>query len=124
MLARITRLSLAARLLRCSLLALGVSHAAPVFAESELTGSALALHMGCYNCHGTPARRDAPTFERLAAHYEKLRGQAGAAAREGEELRRGEPFRRIVAHEQLSADTATKLMQWIIDGAKPSGSGG
>ena len=124
MLARRTRFPLALRLLACSLLALGGSHAAPALAESELTGSALALHMGCYNCHRTPARHDAPTFERLAARYEKLRGQADAADKEGEHLRRGEPLRRIVAHEQLSPDTATKLMQWIIDGAKPSASGG
>ena len=119
-----TRSPLALRLLAGGLLALGGSHAAPVLAESELTGSALALHMGCHNCHRTPARHDAPTFERLAAHYEKLRGQADAADKEGAHLRRGEPFRRIVAHEQLSPDTATKLMQWIIDGAKPAGSGG
>ena len=124
MLARRTRCQVALQWLAAGLLAMVGSHAAPALAESELTGSALALHMGCYNCHRTPARHDAPTFERLAARYEKLRGQADAADKEGEHLRRGEPLRRIVAHEQLSPDTATKLMQWIIDGAKPPASGG
>ena len=124
MLARRTRCPLALQMLAAGLLALGGSHAAPALAESELTGAALALHMGCYNCHRTPARHDAPSFEQLAARYEKLRGKTDAADKEGEHLRRGEPFRRIVAHEQLSPDTATKLMQWIIDGAKPSASGG
>lgn len=112
------------RRLAAALLFAAGGQAAPALAESELTGAALALHMGCYNCHRTPARHDAPTFERMAAHYEKLRGQEGAAAKEAEHLRRGEPFRRIVAHEQLSPETATKLMQWLIDGAKPASAGG
>jgi cytochrome c551/c552 len=112
------------RLLAGALLLTAGGLAGPAFAEDAPTGGALALHMGCYNCHRTPARHDAPSFEQLAARYEKLRGKTDAADKEGEHLRRGEPFRRIVAHEQLSPDTATKLMQWIIDGAKPSASGG
>ena len=111
-----------ARLLAAALLLLAAGQPTMALGEEALTGSALALQMGCYNCHGKHPRHDAPTLARLAEHAAKHRGQDGAAAREARELIRGEPFRRIVAHEQLSPETAEKLMQWIIDGAKPAGS--
>jgi cytochrome c551/c552 len=104
-----------------TLLLLAAFPSSPALADEELSGSALALQMGCYNCHGKHPRHDAPTMAQLAEHAAKHRGESGAAAKEAQELRRGEPFRRIVAHEQLSAETAEKLMQWIIDGAKPTG---
>lgn len=104
-----------------SLLLVAAGQSSPALAEDALSGSALALHMGCYNCHGKHPRHGAPTMVQLADKAAKHRGRSGAAAKEAEELRRGEPFRRIVAHEQLSPATAEILMQWIIDGARPTG---
>lgn len=92
----------------------------PALAENLPEGAALAVEMGCYNCHRSGSRHaDAPTFEHLARELAKHRGDAQAAARLGDELRKGEPFHaRIVAHEQLSPETAAKLMQWLVDGAR------
>jgi len=99
-------------------LALAAGLCAPALAEDLPAGAALAVEMGCFNCHGKGPRRDAPGFPELAAEFARHRGDPQAAARIGAELREGEPFHaRIVAHEQMSAGTATKLMQWIIDGA-------
>jgi len=92
----------------------------PALAEDLPEGAALAVEMGCYNCHRAGSRHaDAPTFEHLARELAKHRGDAQAAARLGDELRKGEPFHpRVVAHEQLSPETAAKLMQWLVDGAR------
>jgi cytochrome c551/c552 len=81
-------------------------------------GSALAAEMGCYNCHGVPTRADAPSFERLAANFEKRRGDTAAEQHVIDELRRGEPLQHIPVHERLSAETARSLVRWLFDGAK------
>ncbi len=119
--ARLVPVPRPARLLAAALL-LAAAQPMAALGEEAPTGSALALQMGCYNCHGKHPRHGAPTMAQLAEHAAKYRGRSGAAAEEARELIRGEPFRRIVAHEQLSPETAGKLMQWIIDGAKPAGS--
>jgi cytochrome c551/c552 len=79
---------------------------------------ALAVEMGCYNCHGAPARGDAPSFERLAAKFEKRRGDSAAEQHVVDELLRGEPLHPIPAHERLSPETARLLVRWLSDGAK------
>ncbi|TXL64148.1 hypothetical protein [Zeimonas arvi] len=117
--ARARRVALPA--LTACLLGLGLAPI-PVPAEDLPAGAALAVEMGCHNCHRPGSRHaDAPTFEHLARELAKHRGDPQAAARLGVELRKGEPFHpRVVAHEQLSPETAAKLMQWLVDGAKRS----
>ncbi len=94
---------------------LGVVLAAPLASQAS---SSQAVEMGCYNCHGSPLRADAPSFERLAARFEKRRGDAAAEQHAVEELLRGEPLRHIPAHEHLSPETAQRLIHWLFDGAK------
>jgi len=114
---RLVALRVGARLL--ALLATTACLSGPALAEDLPTGAALAVEMGCYNCHGKAARHDAPSFAELAREFAKHQGDAAAAGKLGAELREGEPFHaRIVAHEQLSEDSAAKLMQWLIDGAR------
>jgi cytochrome c len=91
---------------------------APAAAQADAGAGALAMDLGCYNCHGSPPRKGVPGFEELAADLAKHRGDPEAAARLGEQLRKGDFFHRVVAHRQLSADSAARLMQWLIDGAK------
>ena len=78
---------------------------------------ALALEMGCYNCHGAPVRGDAPSFERLAAHYAPRRGNAAAEQHVVEELLRTKTLQHITPHERLSPETARQLVHWLFDGA-------
>jgi cytochrome c len=90
--------------------------AAPLASQAS---SALAVEMGCYNCHGMPPRADAPSLERLAARYAKRKGDAAAEQRAVDELLQGEPLRHIPAHERLSPETARRLIRWLADGAAP-----
>jgi len=80
--------------------------------------SSLAAEMGCYNCHGTPVRGDAPSFERLSAKYARRQGDAAAEQHAVDELLRGEPLRHIPVHEHLSPETARRLVHWLFDGGK------
>lgn len=80
----------------------------------------LASDKGCYNCHGTPPRKRAPTFAQLAADYAKYRGDDGAVRQLADKLRSGSIFGHIDAHERLSAADAERLVRWIVDGAPPS----
>ena len=82
-----------------------------------LASASLATGMGCVNCHGQPARADAPSFARLAQKYAKRRTDAGAEPHAVDELLRGEPWRRIPAHEHLSPETARRLVHWLFEGA-------
>ena len=61
-----------------------------------------------WRLHCQPRQASAPARRRWCSWPTRRqhRGRSGAAAKEAEELRRGEPFRRIVAHEQLSPATA------------------
>jgi len=89
----------------------GVALAAPLACQA---GSAQAVAMGCYNCHGQPLRADAPGFERLAARFEKRRGDAAAEQHAFDEFRRaGVPL-----HERVSDETARQLIHWLFEGAK------
>ncbi len=88
--------------------------AAPLHAQAS---ASLAAEMGCVNCHGQPPRADAPSFARLAQKYAKRRSDAGAEAHAVDELLRGEPWRRIPAHEHISPATARRLVHWLFEGA-------
>jgi len=94
-------------------LALGLLPALAAQASSQL-----ALEKGCYNCHGEPPRRGAPTFVQLAASYARYRGQAAAPRQLADKLREGGLFGHIAAHERLSQEECEALMRWLIDGAR------
>ena len=78
----------------------------------------LALDKGCYSCHGTPPKKNAPTFEQIAADYAQYRGQTDAATGLAAKLREGHIFGGINAHEQLTEESALKLVLWLIDARK------
>jgi cytochrome c len=82
------------------------------------SSSALALDKGCYSCHGSLPRNDAPTFDQLAKKYAKYQGQTTAAAKLAEKLREKHMLGGVKAHEQLTQENALQLIQWIIEGAK------
>jgi len=87
---------------------------APAHADVQL-----AADKGCYNCHGNPPKKKAPTFAQLAADYAKYRGDAAAGRQLAEKLRSGSIFGHIDAHERLSDVDAERLVQWIVSGAPP-----
>jgi cytochrome c len=93
----------------------GLVWAVPLASQAS---SSQAVEMGCYNCHGTPLRADAPSFERLSARFVQYKGDAAAEQHAVDELLRGEPLRRIPAHEHLSPATARQLIHWLFDGGK------
>jgi cytochrome c len=80
-------------------------------------GSALAVEMGCYSCHGNAYHPNAPSFAQLASHTAKHRGEAGAEDHLMNELRKPHLVGRIGAHEHLSEESARGLARWILDGA-------
>jgi cytochrome c len=91
-------------------LALGASPAAQASAQ-------VAMDMGCYNCHGTPPRKSAPTFAELARRYGAYRNDAAKQQQLAYQLREGSIFSHINAHERISLETATALVRWLCDGA-------
>lgn len=94
-------------------LCLGACMASPL----AHAGSQLALEKGCYACHGKMPQQNAPTFESLAAHFAPSRqskGQAEAEKKLIEEIR----SINVVAHQQLSDESARVLARWILDGAR------
>lgn len=98
--------------IRCTLWGLALLLAAAMPARAQL-----AFEKGCYSCHGNPPRRNAPTFEQLAADYARYRGQAEAPRKLAEKLRAGGLFSHIAAHERIDPAECEALMRWIIDGA-------
>lgn len=103
------------KFLRCFIISATVG--LPVLSLAQ-SSSALALDKGCYSCHGNPPRKNAPTFERLAADYAKYQGQTEATIALAEKLHKEHVFGGIKAHEQLTPENALQLVRWIIDGAK------
>lgn len=79
--------------------------------------SALAVEMGCVNCHGNAFHPNAPSFQQLADHSAKHRGETGAEDHLMSELRKPRLVGRIGAHEHLSDESARALARWILDGA-------
>ena len=81
-------------------------------------GSSLALDKGCYGCHGNAFHPNAPSFEQLADHSAKRRGEAGAEDHLMNEAAQAPALGRIGPHEQLSEESARTLARWILDGAR------
>lgn len=77
----------------------------------------LASDLGCYNCHGNPPKKKAPTFAQLAADYARSRDDAKAQGQLADKLRDGSIFSHIDAHERLSPEVARQLVRWIGEGA-------
>lgn len=86
----------------------------PAVSEASTT---LASDKGCYNCHGNPPKKNAPSFAVLAAEYQRFGGDRQAEARLSEKLRSGSIFSHVDAHVRLSESEAQRLIRWIIDGA-------
>jgi cytochrome c len=78
----------------------------------------LASDMGCYNCHGSPPKKKAPTFAQLAATHAKARDDAKALQKLADKLRDGSIFSHIDAHERLTPEAALQLVRWISEGAQ------
>jgi cytochrome c len=89
----------------------------PVISLAQ-SASLLALDKGCYSCHGSSPRKNAPTFDQLAKDYAKYQGQTAAAVTLAEKLHEEHLFGGIKAHEQLTQENAVLLVRWIIEGAK------
>jgi cytochrome c len=88
------------------------------FAAASAQASALvAQDMGCYNCHGNPPRKNAPTFAELARRYGEHRNDAAKQQQLADKLREGTIFSHINAHERISPETAAALVRWLCDGA-------
>ncbi len=94
-------------LLAASTLAVQPAHADPQFASDK----------GCYNCHGTPPKKKAPTFAALAKDYAKASGRPDELQRLADKLRDGSIFSHVDAHERLSEEDALRLVRWIAEGA-------
>ena len=83
-----------------------------------LASQALASDLGCYNCHGNPPRKKAPTFADLARTYAAAANDAAAQRKLADHLRDGAVFSHIDAHERLSPEVAAQLVRWISEGAR------
>ncbi|ART49264.1 c-type cytochrome [Acidovorax carolinensis] len=79
--------------------------------------SALAVEMGCTNCHSNAFHPNAPSFQQLADESAKRRGETGAEDHLMSELRKPRLLGRIGAHEHLSEESARALARWMLDGA-------
>lgn len=88
------------------------------FTSSVFANSQLAVDHGCINCHGIPLRGEAPSFERLAEKLGKFKGDETALTKFVAKYRMGEPFEHIAAHERLSPEAATALLNWLAEGGK------
>lgn len=98
---------------RC-LAALAVAAAALPIPALAAADASLAIQMGCLNCHGTPPRGDAPSFERMQQRAAQGQRDPEALATHWLEEMRAIPG--IVAHRQVTDETARALGQWL---AKP-----
>jgi cytochrome c len=107
------RRTIAVRALRRTLAIMLVLAAASAAQASAQT----ALDMGCYNCHGTPPRKNAPTFAELARRYGEHRDDPVKQQQLADKLRAGTIFSHINAHERISPETAAALVRWLCDGA-------
>lgn len=83
----------------------------------SLASAALAVEMGCINCHGVPPRDGAPSLAQLAAKLQRRAGDAQALRHAVQELRQGEGPQPIAVHQRLSQDSAERLVRWLAEGA-------
>jgi len=88
-----------------------------LFASNVHATAQLALDKGCFSCHGSPPKKSAPTFEKLALEYAKYKNVPSAETELASKLREGHIFGGIQAHERLSEESARLLVHWIIQGA-------
>ena len=82
------------------------------------SSSQLAAELGCFSCHGTPPRANAPTFPQLAAQYARYQDVSEAEIKLAAKLREAPMSGGISAHERVSEKSARSLMRWIIQGAQ------
>jgi hypothetical protein len=78
------------------------------------------VEYGCFNCHGTYLRGDAPNIEGLSKRLSRLKGDPAAEQKFVDKYRVGEAFERIDAHGRITPDTARTLIHWLAEGAKPT----
>jgi cytochrome c len=102
----------AMRWCRALALTLSASTCAAAHASAQM-----ASDYGCFNCHGNPPRKNAPTFAELARRYSEHRNDAPKQQQLADKLREGTIFSHINAHERLSPETAAALVRWLCDGA-------
>ena len=80
--------------------------------------SQLAVELGCFSCHGTPPKANAPTFPQLAAQYARYQDVSEAEIKLADKLREAPMSGGISAHQRVSEKSARSLMRWIIQGAQ------
>lgn len=76
------------------------------------------VEYGCYNCHGSHLRGEAPAIDALSKRVSGLKGDQGAEQKFVEKYRVGEAFERIDAHGRVTPETARTLIHWLAEGAK------
>ena len=86
--------------------------AASASAPSEMAAARrMAADRGCYNCHGTSPRADAPAFKLLA---ERLANKPDAQRHVLEEMRETA----IIVHQETAPADQELLVRWLASGAK------
>jgi cytochrome c551/c552 len=96
----------------------GLTAALSLLTTPASANQQLAADMGCYNCHGSPALKNAPSMARLAEHAAKARGDDEALKKRAEKLRATSALHPIAVHERLSPEAAELLVRWLSEGAK------
>lgn len=89
-----------------------------ISAPTAQASAQLALDKGCFACHGSPPRKNVPSFDQLAQDYARYQGQADMEVTLTNKLRAGHLFGGVQAHERLSDGSARELVRWIIQGAQ------
>ena len=87
-------------------------------ASACMANSQLALDKGCMTCHGTPPKKNTPSFQTLAVQFAAYKNQPGADQKLADKLREHHVFGSIRAHETLTPESALALVRWIIQGAQ------
>jgi len=83
----------------------------PAQASEQMAGA-----LGCYSCHGEPARRNVPSFKTLAQQYAAYRGQPDAVRKLVDRMHHGSLFSHVAAHERLTEEQAQALVRWLVEG--------
>ena len=96
----------------------GLAAALCLLTQPASASQQLATDMGCYNCHGSPALKTAPSMASLAEHAAQARGDDEALKKRAQKLRSGSMLHPIAVHERLSPEAAELLVRWLSEGAK------
>ena len=78
----------------------------------------LASNQGCYNCHGSALRGEAPGFDRLVSKMAKYKDKPAEAQKFVDRFLAGEMLEHIDAHERVSRQSALTLVHWLAQGGK------